>query len=178
MSFLSKKILPFILLFSLFYLFWHALFHAKKNELASTLIGENLPEFALPELNDPNRLFSAKNFPHKVSLLNVWATWCYACIIEQPMLMKIKNDYHVPIYGIDYKDQPELAKDWLAKYGNPFVMIGNDLTGSAVIDLGVYGTPETFVISPAKKIIYRHVGIIDQKTWDEVLYPLIKKYET
>ena len=111
-----------------------------------------------------------------MSLLNVWATWCYACEIEAPMLLKIKTQYHIPIYSILYKDDPKEALLSLKKNGNPYVMIGLDRKGDTAIDLGVYGTPETFVISREGKIIYRHVGIINQTVWDSVLYPLIKKY--
>lgn len=93
------------------------------------------------------------------------------------MLMKIKNTYHVPIYGLVYKDQPKNAIDWLEKNGDPYALSGNDMKGDVAMDFGVYGTPETFVIDRSGKIKYRHIGPIDQKNWDETLYPLIKKLE-
>jgi cytochrome c biogenesis protein CcmG/thiol:disulfide interchange protein DsbE len=172
-----KFVLPSILLFALLGLLWHELFYAKPNEIPSPLIGESIPAFSLPSLANPDTKFTQANLHGRVVLLNVWATWCDACTYETPMLMKINTQYHVPIYSIDYKDDPAKAKEWLAKYGNPFIMTGNDHSGDVAIDLGVYGTPETFVITPAGKIIYRHVGSIDQQTWDTVLYPLIKKYD-
>lgn len=173
-----KKILPFIILFSLCILLWRELFYAKPNELPSALIGEKVPDFNLTTLFQAEKKFTANDLRGRVSLLNIWATWCYACTQEQPMLMKISQQYHVPIYSIDYKDNIDDAKKWLQQYGNPFVMIGNDEHGDTAIDFGVYGTPETFIVSPSGRILYRHIGIIDQKNWDEVLYPLIKKYES
>lgn len=171
-----KQIIPFIILFILFGLLWRELFYSKQNELPSALIGEDVPNFRLSNLLLPDSTFTKKAFLGHVSLLNVWATWCYACALEQPMLMKIKDQYHVPIFSIDYKDNAEEAKKWLQQNGNPYVMIGSDRNGDAAIDLGVYGTPETFIISPAGKIVYRHVGVISQKNWDEIIYPLVKKY--
>lgn len=172
-----KVVIPFVILFILLALLWRELFYTKPGELPSALIGEALPTFTLPNLYHPQDMFTDKQLRGHVSLLNVWATWCYACSLEQPMLMKIKNQYHIPIYSIVYKDDTQTAIQWLNKNGNPFIITGNDHSGDVVIDFGVYGTPETFVISPQGKIIYRHVGVINQKAWDEVLYPLIKKYE-
>jgi cytochrome c biogenesis protein CcmG/thiol:disulfide interchange protein DsbE len=172
-----KFILPFFILFTLFGLLWHELFYAKPNTLPSTFIGEPVPHFQLKTLFAPTVSFTEKELHGRVSLLNVFASWCYACHVEVPMLMKIKHDYHVPIYGIDYKDNPEEVRKWLKQHGNPYIVIGNDKNGDAAIDLGVYGTPETFIINSAGKIVYRHVGVIDQKNWDEVLYPLIIKLQ-
>ena len=172
-----KYILPLIFLVAVVALLWRELFYSKPYELPSALIGENVPAFKLPLLQQPEKFFTEKNLVGHESLLNVWATWCYACQLEQSMLMKIKNQYHVPIYSIDYKDDPEKAMSWLENSGNPYIMTGDDKHGDTAIDLGVYGTPETFVINRAGKIIYRHIGVIDQQAWDDVLYPLIKQAE-
>ena len=139
-------------------------------------MGLTIPEFQLPNLLVTNKTFSQKDLLGRVTLLNVWATWCYACGVELPMLMKIKNEYGVPIYSIDYKDNPQDAKKWLQQNGNPYLITGSDVKGDVVIDLGVYGTPETFVISPEGKIIYRHIGVLDQRSWDTILHPLVKQY--
>lgn len=171
-----KLLFPFIVLFSLVALLYYELFHAKPGELPSSLLGESVPNFTLQTLTPNQPFFTQRELRGQVVLLNVWATWCYACNQEHAMLMKIKNQYHIPIYSIAYKDDPNEVIKWLEKKGNPYVITGNDNTGDVAIDLGVYGTPETFVISPQGKIIYRHIGSINQKVWDDVLYPLIKKY--
>lgn len=171
-----KIIFPFIFLFALFGLLWRELFYAKPHEIPSALIGEPVPAFSLENVFAPIK-FTQKNLMGQVALLNVFATWCYACGVEQPMLMQIKNEYHIPIYGIDYKDKKEDAKKWLDENGNPYVLIGNDYNGDVAIDLGVYGTPETFVLNKQGEIVYRHIGVIDQAAWDKVIYPLIKKLQ-
>ena len=170
-----KKILPFILLFALFTLFGRELLYANPNKFTSSLTGETLPSFELSNLLNSLKVFNNKDLIGQVSLLNVWATWCHACEIEAPFLMKIKNDYHVPIYGITYKDDPADIYAWLQAYGNPYKVIANDKNGEVAIDLGIYGTPETFVINKEGKIVYRHIGVLDQKIWDSVIYPIIKQ---
>jgi cytochrome c biogenesis protein CcmG/thiol:disulfide interchange protein DsbE len=168
-----KYITPFVILFSLLGLLGWELFYSKQRELPSALVGEALPAFTLPNIYASQPALQSTDLNGSIVLLNVWATWCHACAMEHEMLMKIKNEYHVPIFGISYKDNANDAVALLNKNGNPYVRIGDDVSGDVAIDLGVYGTPETFVIKQGK-IIYRHIGILDQQTWDEKLYPLIK----
>ena len=170
--------IPFLILLLLLFILWQALFNTKPNEIASPLIGEDLPHFKLPLLFQPQKILDSKDIKGEVSLINVWASWCYACSEEAQMLTIIKEKYHVPIYGIVYKDNEADAKQWLQSYGYPYTTIADDRDGNATIELGVYGIPETFIISKEGKILYRHTGSINQKNWDEVLYPLIKKYST
>lgn len=171
-----KNVIPFILLFALLAILWRELFYATPNELPSPLVGQTVPAFTLPDLLSPKKTFTHQDLLGQVTLLNVWATWCYACSMEMPMLMKIKNEYHVPIYSIAYKDNPEDAKKWLQTNGNPYVATGDDRKGNTAIDLGVYGTPETFVINKEGRIVYRYIGIINQQSWDDILQPLVKQY--
>ena len=171
-----KKVAPFIILFAFLALLGRTLFYTNPDKLSYSLIGETIPNFQLPNLLFGQKFFNNKDLNNPVSLLNVWASWCYACKIEASTLMQIKEKYHIPIYGIAYKDAPNEVKTWLKKYGNPYQLIGDDKNGNIAIDFGIYGTPETFVIAQGK-IIYRHVGVLEQKTWETILYPLVKKYE-
>lgn len=172
-----KYLLPFFILFLLLAILARELFYAKPHEIPSALIGEEVPQFQLQDIMHKGKLFTRNDLLGHVSLLNIWATWCSACTEEETMLMQIKQQYHIPIYGIIYKDKPDDINKWLHNGNNPFVMLGDDAKGDVGIDLGIYGTPETFVINRAGKIVYRHVGAIDQQTWNDVLYPLIKKLE-
>jgi cytochrome c biogenesis protein CcmG, thiol:disulfide interchange protein DsbE len=179
MTLFSKKkigyVVPFALLFSLLSLLGYELFYNQHEKLPSALIGEPVPSLKLPSVFSSSLFLTNKDIEGKVSLLNFWATWCYACGLESDMLLKISRQYHIKIYGVAYKDNPQDVKEWLQTKGNPYVMTALDLKGDTAIDLGVYGTPETFVIDSQGKIIYRHVGVITQATWDKVLYPLIQK---
>jgi cytochrome c biogenesis protein CcmG, thiol:disulfide interchange protein DsbE len=167
--------LPIIIVLVLVGILWQALFYHQPNQLPSALIGEEVPAFSLKTIINNQETFSQKDLKGRVSLLSVWATWCYACANEHPMLMAISENYHIPIYSILYKDKASDAIEWLQKNGNPYRLIGNDQTGDTAIDFGVYGTPETFVINKQGKIVYRHIGAIDNHVWQKVLYPLVEK---
>lgn len=171
-----KLTIPFVLLFLLFSMLFHELYSATPR-YASSMKGEPLPNFQVPDLFNSQKTFSAKNIRGKASLLTVWATWCTACRVEHPMLEHLKNQYHVPMYGIVYKDDAQEAIRYLKRKGNPFIMVGNDFNGDAATDLGIYGTPETFVISPEGRIVYRYLGVITPHVWENKIYPILKQYE-
>ena len=101
------------------------------------------------------------------ALINVWATWCIACRVEHPFLMKLKEESRLTIYGLNYKDNKLKALDLLERDGNPFEFSIYDFEGRLAIDLGVYGAPETFFIDKNGLIRERHVGVIDEKVWEE-----------
>ena len=141
--------------------------------IPSPLIGQPTPEFALPKLSNPDELFKQTNLKGEVSLLNIWATWCTSCRQEHPVLMKIAKSNEVPIYGLYYKDVPELGVNWLKKYGNPYRENAVDEDGKVGIEWGAYGTPETFVIDQQGIIRHKHVGPISWHEWETKLLPLI-----
>ncbi|HHO69558.1 MAG TPA: DsbE family thiol:disulfide interchange protein, partial [Gammaproteobacteria bacterium] len=115
------------------------------HRVPSPLIGKPAPAFSLPRLQQPDAVLSSDDLKGKVSLLNVWATWCVACRAEHPLLVQLARQ-GVPIYGLNYKDKRPDAQRWLQRYGNPYLANAFDADGRVGIDWGVYGTPETFVI--------------------------------
>lgn len=144
----------------------------------SPFIGKPTPPFTLPQLHDPEKTLSNKDFLGKVSLFNVWASWCPACREEHPLLMEISRMDIVPIYGLNYKDQREDAKRWLIQFGgDPYKATGYDLDGRVGLDWGVYGVPETFVIDQQGIIRYKHIGPLRPGDWENTLYPLIQKLQ-
>lgn len=169
------KYMPLVCLFALITLLARGLYVSHPGELPSALAGKDLPVFVLSNLIPGQASLSNQTLKGQVSLLNIWASWCHACVNEHEMLMKIKNEYHVPVYGILYKDESDIALRWLDQQGNPYELIGNDNKGDVAIDFGVYGTPETYVINAQGKIIYRHVGTLTQNVWDKIIYPLIQQ---
>ena len=143
-------------------------------EVPSPLIGKPAPEFSLPELKDTSRQLSHSDFLGKVSLLNVWATWCVSCRAEHPLLMQLARQ-GVTIYGLDYKDNREDAKRWLQRFGDPYVANAFDADGRVGIDWGVYGTPETFVIDQRGIIRHKHIGPLTEEAIQGEILPLIQK---
>lgn len=142
--------------------------------LPSALIDKPVPKFTLPPLDGRPGGFSSGDLTGRVSLVNVWASWCAPCRVEHPILMQMAEE-GVPIYGINIKDDPKDANAFLGRLGNPYHRIGADRSGRVSIDWGVYGYPETFVIDPEGRIRYRHVGPIMPRDLDETLRPMIRE---
>ena len=139
-------------------------------ELPSALIDRPLPGFELPALG-MERLLTREDVTGEVALFNVWATWCVSCRVEHPYLHKLAEQ-GVPIFGVNYKDDDADALKWLAELGDPYRLNIVDAQGSLGLDLGVYGAPETYLVDAQGLIRYRHVGIVDDRVWREVLEPL------
>ncbi len=169
------RIIPIVFFLVLSLFLWRGLY-LDPHQLPSVQIGKAVPQFDLGQLQDTNLHFDSKLFKHKVVLLNVWASWCEACIEEQVLMMKLARE-GVLIFGLNYKDQNKDALEWLQQWGNPYQLIGADKDGKVGIDLGVYGAPETFVIDKKGIIRYRHVGILTEAVWLKTVYPLINQLE-
>lgn len=137
--------------------------------LPSARIGKPLPAFSLPELHSGTTLDESA-LTGQVALLNVWATWCYSCRVEHPFLLQLAEQ-GVVIYGLNYKDDDAKARDWLAQLGDPYRRTIADTAGTFGLDLGVYGAPETYVIDASGIVLYRHVGVVDETVWRDVLSP-------
>lgn len=140
-----------------------------------------LPATPMPKLNlttlfDSGKHLTQQDFLGHVSLLNIWASWCTACHHEHQTLMNIKNKYHIPIYGIDAKDNLTHARRWLQNQGNPYNLIGNDPDGEIISSLGIYGLPVTYVIDPKGMIRYQYEGAINESTWENIIWPIVQRY--
>lgn len=146
-------------------------------EVPSPLIGKPAPEFSLPQLHEPQQMFSPKDLTGKVWLLNVWASWCGGCKEEHPVLMQLAASGEVPIYGMDYKDRREEALTWLRQWGNPYPVIAVDESGRVGINYGVYGVPETYVIDKSGVIRYKQIGPLDQDTVQRKVLPLVRELQ-
>ncbi len=142
--------------------------------LPSMLIGKPLPAFALPPVRPGDAGLVSAELTGEPVLLNVFASWCGACRVEHPMLMRLSAQ-GVPIHGVDWKDQAADGAAWLAQYGDPYRKAGNDVSGRAGIDMGVSGAPETFVIDRKGHVRYRQVGAITPEIWNQTIGPLMAK---
>ncbi len=145
-------------------------------EVPSPLIGKPAPAFVLPELYGRGEV-SEQDVKCGATLLNVWASWCFACRQEHEAMKWLANN-GVRIIGLNYKDKPEEAKQWLQQLGDPYLKIASDLDGRVGIDWGVYGAPETFVIDEQGIIRDKHIGPIGRQYIEETLLPMIKDIES
>lgn len=165
---------PIFIFVSLLIFLWRGL-SFNPQVLPSALLGKEAPSFHLADLLTPAYPLTEQQFKGRVTLLNVWATWCYACEAEHPLLMKIKKKYPTLIYGLAYKDDPQSIQAYLKERGNPYSRIGHDSRGEVAMDFGVYGTPETFILDKKGIIVYRHVGALSEELWEKELLPIIQK---
>jgi cytochrome c biogenesis protein CcmG, thiol:disulfide interchange protein DsbE len=173
--------LPLIMFTGLAVLFLFGLHDGDPSRIPSALIGHPAPQTALPPLEglvnngEPVPGLDPATFKGKVSLVNVWASWCVPCHDEAPLLTALGQDKRLQVIGINYKDTAENARRFLGRYGNPFGMVGVDSNGRAAIEWGVYGVPETFVVGREGTIVFKLVGPITSDNIDGVLKAQIDK---
>lgn len=174
-------LLPLVVFLGLAALFWFRLGSGDPSRIPSALIGRPAPQTALPPLDGlagtrgPVPGLDPAAFKGKVSLVNVWASWCVPCHDEAPLLVDLGHDKRVQIVGINYKDAADNARRFLGRYGNPYDVVGVDGNGRAGIEWGVYGVPETFIIGREGTIVYKLVGPITAENINTVLKPEIEK---
>lgn len=144
-------------------------------EVPSPLIDKAAPAFRLPQLQDPAQTLGTDDLKDKVWILNVWASWCVACLEEHPILVEFSRQNVLPIYGLNYKDKREDALAWLGKHGNPYTLSIQDPDGRVGIDYGVYGVPETYVIDGKGVIRYKRIGPVTKQILQEKILPLVRQ---
>jgi cytochrome c biogenesis protein CcmG/thiol:disulfide interchange protein DsbE len=170
-----KKILP-LTLFIVLAGFLYLSLDSNPHKLPSPLVGKAFPAVS------GNELFSGETIKlndlfinEKFSLVNVWASWCVTCRAEHTVIMKIAKIENLQMIGINYKDVNADAKKYLEMLGNPFDVIVFDPEGKIGLELGVYATPETFLVDREGLIVYKHIGEINDQVWKENFIPLINK---
>lgn len=143
--------------------------------IPSALIDKPVPTFALPAIEGmAGKGLATADFKGKVSVVNVFASWCLPCRAEHPLVERLAAMKLATVYGLNYKDTPVAAREWLTTLGNPYAAIGADQTGRVGIDWGVYGVPETFVVDASGHIRHKQVGPITSEVLENKLIPLIR----
>jgi cytochrome c biogenesis protein CcmG/thiol:disulfide interchange protein DsbE len=140
----------------------------------SPLIGKQAPEFTLPSLQDPTYEVSSKELLGRPWVLNVWGTWCGGCRQEHEALLAISRTKAVPMIGLNWKDDNAAAQEWLRTLGNPYAAVAEDAEGRVAIDWGVYGAPETFLIGPDGKVLFKHIAPMTLDVWTQEFLPRIE----
>ena len=172
---------PLVVFLALVALFLIRLYSGDPSRIPSALIGHPAPQTDLLPVAGLERNgaavpgIDAASFKGAVTVVNVWASWCVPCHDEAPLLMRLAQDSRFRLIGINYKDEPDNARRFLGRYGNPFAAAGADLNGRAGIEWGVYGVPETFVVGRDARIAYKLVGPITADNINTVLKPEIEK---
>jgi cytochrome c biogenesis protein CcmG/thiol:disulfide interchange protein DsbE len=173
-----KRFLIPLLLFIVVVGFLFAGLNLDPREVPSPLVGKPAPAFNLPRLDAAEQTLAPSQLLGQVWLLNVWASWCVACRDEHALLLELAQTNAVPIYSMNYKDQPEDARQWLAQRGNPYIATAVDADGRTGIDYGVYGVPETYVIDKTGVITYKQIGPLSAAILSNKILPLVKQLQS
>ncbi len=164
-----------IVLFIAILVGFYTLIGQDKTELPSQLIDRPVPAFEVIDLIDKNIQHTEQMFKGKISLLNVWASWCPSCYDEHPYWQEYAKNKDISIVGLNYRDKEKNALRFLSDQGNPYASNLFDHNGRLGIEFGVYGAPETFLIDPDGTVRYRHVGVVSPQVYNDVFLPLIDK---
>ncbi len=174
-------LVPLVVFLALVAVFYIGLYSGDPSRIPSALIGHPAPQVSLPPVpglerdGTPLPGIDPASFKGAVTVVNVWASWCVPCHDEAPLLVALARDARLRVIGINYKDQPENARRFLGRYGDPFAAAGADPNGRAAIEWGVYGVPETFVVGRDARIAYKLVGPITPENFETVIKPEIAK---
>lgn len=171
-----KYILPLIL-FIIMAIFLAIGLNLNPSEIPSPLLNKPAPVFSAPKLQAPSEKLANTDLKGQVWLFNVWASWCVSCREEHLVLNELARQKAVTIVGLNYKDDPAAAKNWLDTLGNPYNVSIMDQDGRIGIDWGVYGVPETFVIDKNGVVRYKHTGPVALTDVQQTFLPLIAQLQ-
>ena len=171
-------IIPFIVFFFILAIFFYLLIIERNpSEIPSALIKKKVPVFEAASLLEKQDFISTKEFGNETTIVNFFATWCLPCRKEHIYLKRLSNEKEIKIIGINYKDDPKQAIQWLKELGDPYSNVAIDSNGHIAIDWGVYGIPETFIVNANNIILYRHVGPITKEDYDDLLLKVLESNE-
>jgi cytochrome c biogenesis protein CcmG/thiol:disulfide interchange protein DsbE len=168
-------LLPLIGFLALTALFYLRLGAGDPSLVPSALLNKPVPDFSLPPLGggDGDGL-SDEDLARGVFVVNVWGSWCGPCRLEHPLLMRLAEDPRFEVVGINWKDVPENAVRFLGALGNPFAKVGADRGSATVIDWGVYGAPETFIVKDGI-IVYKFIGPLTEEALSADFMPALER---
>jgi len=167
-------ILPPVIFGGLAVMFYVGMQRENPDELPTALAGREVPVVEITPLGDLPLFDEGRLKDGEVKLVNFWASWCAPCRVEHPNLEDLRAQ-GIPVYGVNYKDNPQNALDFLAELGNPYEAVGQDANGRMALNWGVYGVPETYVIDGEGRIVTRHAGPVTQRVIEATLGPAIEK---
>lgn len=144
--------------------------------IPTEMIDREMPQFELPELREETTV-TQDDLVGEIALVNVFGSWCVACLQEHPTLMQLSRDDTVKIVGVNWRDDRVDALDWLEEHGDPYDTIIFDEESDLVIEIGVTGAPETFVLDPDGRIRYKQIGPITPEVWKDTIRPVIEAIE-
>ena len=150
----------------------------KKTLIPSPLVDKPAPEFNLPVLGSPEQRMTKASFIGTPYLVNFWASWCVTCRAEHPVITDLAESGLIRVIGFNFRDESADAKQWLARFGNPYEVSLVDLNGRTSIDFGVYAAPESFLVDPTGKIVFKQTGAMTHEIIKTEIVPRVAAWES
>ena len=147
-----------------------------KTDIPSPLIGKNIPEFSLPILGQEEVIVTQDDLIGTPFLLNVWASWCVTCRVEHPIIEELASSGLIRVVGLNWKDDAADAQAWLARFGNPYDINISDTSGRTGIDFGVYAAPESFLVDPDGRIVFKQIGAVTPEIIKQEIVPRVQEW--
>jgi cytochrome c biogenesis protein CcmG/thiol:disulfide interchange protein DsbE len=147
-----------------------------KTDIPSPLIGKNVPEFSLPILGQEEVIVTHDDLIGTPFLLNVWASWCATCRVEHPLIEELARSGLIRVVGLNWKDESADALAWLARFGNPYEINIADFSGRTGIDFGVYAAPESFLVDPSGRIVFKQIGAVTPEMIEQEIIPRVQEW--
>jgi cytochrome c biogenesis protein CcmG/thiol:disulfide interchange protein DsbE len=149
-----------------------------KTEIPSPLIGKPMPEFSLPLLGQEDVIITHNDLIGTPFLLNVWASWCVTCRVEHPVIEELAESGLIRVVGMNFRDETADALAWLDYFGNPYELNIADITGRTTIDFGVYAAPESFLVDPDGRIVFKQIGAVTHEVIEQEIIPRLAQWRT
>lgn len=165
------KYMPFLLLVMLCVFLAFGMTRKQPLQSSSPLLGKSFPDITLQE-ESLQKLISGH-----VVVINIFASWCAPCALEQPEMVDLKRKNIAPIIGIAWKNKPEDVVQWLQKHGNPFTHLLFDEKGDITFALSLTGVPETFVVDKNGIVAYHTTQPITHERLTEEIIPLLERLQ-
>ncbi len=174
-----RFILPALVFILLAGAFWYVLTQMESGRydgrvVPSAMLDKPMPKFKLDPPNGFGLGLADTDIRGRVTVVNVFASWCGPCLVEHPLMMALSRDKRLRVVGLNYKNDPAKAVTWLKEHGNPYARIGSDRQGKVAIEWGVYGVPETFIVDDEGVIRYRHAGPVTPQLMREEIRPILE----
>jgi len=145
--------------------------------IPTEMIDREMPAFELPELREDGVMITQDDLKGETTLVNVFGSWCVACLQEHPTLMELSQDDMVKIVGVNWRDEKDDALQWLQRHGDPYDAIIFDSESDLAIEIGVTGAPETFILDPDGRIRFKQIGPITPEVWTDTIRPVLDAIE-
>lgn len=165
--------LPPLLFVALAALFAGGMFREDPDALPSVLVGRAAPSLDVAPLAGLPVLDASRLASDGPKIVNFWASWCAPCRVEHPQLMALAEE-GVPVFGVNYKDDPEKAVGFLEELGDPYTAVGTDASGRVALEWGVYGVPETYVVDGDGNVVLRFAGPVTESILENRIRPAIE----